>query len=209
MLASAGALELAELVQFRIIADSSANLLAAARRTDDHLLALERNMARMRESMSRGYAEFSQADRQFHEIIADAGGNKLVQVYGDVTREAVLNLIQQTVLSAGDQTALMLQSIRHHRAVFAAIAEREGLLASRLARESLYSYYADHVNPADRAIMADLVRECGGKAADVTAPGRCRGIPAAAVLAIPLPGRGTAPPRWSCPAGHNGCPSEW
>ncbi|GAA3837348.1 MULTISPECIES: FadR/GntR family transcriptional regulator [Amycolatopsis] len=163
MLTSGGALGLAELVQFRMIADASANLLAAARRTDEQLLALERNMARMRACMSRGYAEFSQADLEFHELIAEAGGNRLVQVYGDVTREAILKLIQQTILDADDQTALMLQSIRHHRAVFAAISDRDGLLASRLARETLYAYYADHVSPADREIMATLVRECGGR----------------------------------------------
>jgi DNA-binding GntR family transcriptional regulator len=86
-----------------------------------------------------------------------------VHVYGDVTRDAVLTLIQRTILDADDRTALMLQSIRHHRAVFDAIADRDGLLASRLARESLYAYYADHVDEADRAIMADLVRECGGR----------------------------------------------
>jgi GntR family transcriptional regulator, transcriptional repressor for pyruvate dehydrogenase complex len=166
MLTSAKVLTLAELVQFRMIVDASANLLAANRRTDAQLVALERNMARMRQCMRRGYAEFSQADMEFHELIAEAGGNQLVQVYGDVTREAVLMLIQRTILDADDQTALMLQSLRHHRAVFDAIADRDGLLASRLARESLYSYYADHVDEADRAIMADLVRECGGRLTD-------------------------------------------
>jgi DNA-binding FadR family transcriptional regulator len=163
MLTSTGGLGLAELVQFRMIVDASANLLAAARRTDDQLLGLERNMARMREGMSYGYDEFSRADLEFHELIAEAGGNKLFQMYGDVTREAVLTLIEQRILDANDRTALMLQSIRHHRAVFAAISDRDGLLASRLARESLYSYYADHVAPEDREVMADLVRECGGK----------------------------------------------
>ncbi|MFC4003798.1 FadR/GntR family transcriptional regulator [Prauserella oleivorans] len=162
MLTFGGALGLAELVQFRMITDASANLLAAARRTDEDLLALERNMARMRACLDRGYAEFSRADLEFHDLIAEAGGNTLVQVYGDVTREAILTLIQQTILDADDQEALMLQSMRHHRAVFAAIADRDGLRASRLARESLYSYYADHVAPADREIMAALVRECGG-----------------------------------------------
>lgn len=163
MLTSAGGFDLAELVQFRMIVDASANLLAAARRTDAQLLALERNMARMRESMSYGYETFSKADLEFHEIIAEAAGNKLVQMYGDVTREAVLTLIERTILDAHDRTALMLQSIRHHRAVFTAIADSDGLRASRLARETLYSYYAAHVAPADREIMADLVRECGGK----------------------------------------------
>lgn len=162
MLTTAGGLGLAELVQFRMVADAAANLLAARRRSDEQLVALERNMARMRQSIAVGYAEFSLLDMEFHEIIAEAAGNKLVQVYGDVTREAVLNLIQRTILDADDQNALMLQSLRHHRAVFDAIETRDGLKASRLARESLYSYYADHVDAADREIMADLVHDCGG-----------------------------------------------
>lgn len=163
MLTSAQVFTLAELVQFRMIADASANLLAANRRTDAQLVALERNMARMRQSMSVGYREFSQADMEFHELIADAGGNQLVQLYGGVTREAIVDLIKSTIIDADDQTTHMLQSIRHHRAVFDAIADRDGLLASRLARETLYAYYADYVDEADRAIMADLVRECGGR----------------------------------------------
>jgi GntR family transcriptional repressor for pyruvate dehydrogenase complex len=162
MLASSKAITLPELVQFRMVVDAAANLMAALRRTDAQLLAMERNMARMRESMALGYAEFSDHDLEFHEIIAEAGGNTLVQVYGDVTREAVLALIQQTILDAHDQKALMLQSMRHHGAVFAAIAAKDGLRASRLARESLYSYYAGHVGSEDRTIMAALVRECGG-----------------------------------------------
>lgn len=162
MLTSAKAVNLPELVQFRMVVDAAANLMAAVRRTDAQLLAMERNMARMRESMALGYAEFSAEDLKFHEIIAEAGGNTLVHVYGDVTREAVLTLIQQTIVDAHDQKALMLQSIRHHGAVYAAIAAKDGLRASRLARESLYSYYADHVGDGDRAIMAALVRESGG-----------------------------------------------
>jgi hypothetical protein len=48
------------------------------------------------------------------------------------------------------------------------VADRYGLLASRLARESLYSFCAyslcaDHVGEADRAIMAGPVRECDGR----------------------------------------------
>jgi len=162
MFTSATAITLSELVQLRMVVDAAANLMAALRRTDAQLLALERNMARMRASIPLGYADFSNHDLEFHEIIAQAGGNRLVRVYGDITREAVLGLIQETILDAGDRTALMLQSTRHHAAVYAAIEARDGLRASRLARESLYGYYADFVGAEDRAVMAALVRECGG-----------------------------------------------
>lgn len=162
LLTTTGGLDLPELIQFRMIVDSFANLTVAARRTDEQLVALERNMARMRGAMARGYAEFSRADLEFHEILADAAGNRLVQVYGEVTREAVASLIERTIADAADRSALMLQSLRHHAAVFDAISDRDGLRASRLARESLYAYYAEYVPEPDRAVLADLVREVGG-----------------------------------------------
>ncbi|WP_307832215.1 FadR/GntR family transcriptional regulator [Prauserella cavernicola] len=163
MLAAAKVFSLAELVQFRMIADASANLLAASRRTPEQIVALERNMARMRQAMPRGYEAFGRADMEFHELIADIGGNQLVQLYGGVTREAIVSLIQAAVRDASDQTAHMLQTIQHHRAVFDAICDQDGPRASRLARETLYAYYADHVDAEDREIMAELVRECGGR----------------------------------------------
>jgi len=43
------------------------------------------------------------------------------------------------------------------------VEARDGTRASRLARESLYAYYAEHVRPVDREIMANLVLECGGR----------------------------------------------
>jgi len=105
MLTSTQALSLPELVQFRMIVDASANLMAAIRRTDAQLRALERSIARMRAAMEpppdgAARVEFSRADLEFHEIIAEAGGNQLIQVYGEVIREAVLRLIERTISAA-------------------------------------------------------------------------------------------------------------
>jgi DNA-binding FadR family transcriptional regulator len=158
-LAEAHTMRFSELVQFRMILDASANLLAAAGRTDEQLLRMERNMARMRASMSLGYAEFAKLDLEFHEIIAEAGGNTMIRVCGDVVREAVLQLIQAKIADAEDARGLMLRSIRHHASVFEAISDGDGLRASRLARESLYDYYANYVDEAERAVLADLVLE--------------------------------------------------
>lgn len=158
-LTSAHTMRFGELVQFRMVLDASANLLAAAGRTGEQLLRMERNMARMRESMALGYAEFAELDRQFHEIIAEASGNTMIQVCGDAVREAVLALIQAKISDSADARGLMLRSIRHHAAVFEAISDGDGCRASRLARESLYDYYANYVDEAERAVLADLVQE--------------------------------------------------
>lgn len=163
LLTSSKTISLPQLVQLRMVIDASTNLMAALRRTPEHLVALERNMARMRGLLHHSYAAFSLADLEFHEILADAAGHELVRLYGEAVREAVLDLIQQTILDADDQEAHQLRSIRHHSAVFDAVSAGDGLAASRLARESLYQYYADHVGPEDREIMSALVRECGGR----------------------------------------------
>jgi DNA-binding FadR family transcriptional regulator len=153
---------LGDLVQFRMVADGAATLMAARRRTPQQLVLLERNMARMRESLHVDPAAFSAADLEFHQMIAEMAGNEVLQVCGDTVRESCLDLIQQTILVSQSRTALMLQSVAHHREVFHAISDGDGLLASRLTRESLYSYYAEHLDDEDRAIIADLVLEVGG-----------------------------------------------
>jgi DNA-binding FadR family transcriptional regulator len=163
LLTSSQTISLPQLVQLRMVIDASTNLMAALRRTPAHLVALERNMARMRGLLHHSYAEFGRADLEFHEILADAAGHELVRLYGEAVREAVLELIQRTILDADDQEAHKLRSIRHHSAVFDAVSAGDGPAASRLARESLYQYYADHVGDEDREIMAALVHECGGR----------------------------------------------
>jgi DNA-binding FadR family transcriptional regulator len=164
LLANLGYLDLPELIQLRMVVDSTASLLASLRRTDQAIVSLERNMARMREAVPLGYTEFSVIDMEFHELVALAGGNKLMRLYGDLTRESVLNLIRQPIVDAADSKAHMLQSLRHHRAVFSAIVARDGARASRLVREGLYAYYSPYVGEEDRKVMAELVKESGGTA---------------------------------------------
>lgn len=185
VLTSGGVVSFAELVQFRMVADASANLLAAANRTEADLEAIEQNIETMRScfqdlptsghspgddvvadgdrgELEQVYAQFSRADLEFHELIARAGGNRLVQIYGDATREAIMRLIQRTIHDADDKATLMRESLTHHQHVLHAIQNRDGLLASRLARSALYRYYADYVSADQRDVLADLVRESGG-----------------------------------------------
>lgn len=153
---------LADLIEFRMVADGAANLMAARCRTDADLVLLERNMARMRESMRLGYEEFSRIDLEFHNLIARISGNDVLQLCGDAVRESILESIRQKIALADDQTAIMLQSIGHHRDVFEAIRDHDGIRASRLAREQMFAYYARHLDADEQAVLTDLVLEVGG-----------------------------------------------
>ncbi|MEV0390315.1 FadR/GntR family transcriptional regulator [Nonomuraea sp. NPDC050643] len=153
-LARVAELSLAELVQFRMVLDSSAVLLAARLRTEEQLAEMSQAVARMREADEAG---FGAADVAFHDAIARASGNKLIQVCTDVVRSIVVKLIAEKIAAAPDRRALMEQSIRHHEEVIAAVRAGDGPLAARLSRKAMYDYYAAYVPVAERAALRALL----------------------------------------------------
>ncbi|MFI6603333.1 FadR/GntR family transcriptional regulator [Nonomuraea sp. NPDC050536] len=156
-LARVDELSLGELVQFRMVLDSSANLLAARLRTEAELAEMDAAIARMRETVDVGYDEFSAADVAFHDAVARASGNKLIQICTDVVRSIVLGLVAERIAQAPDRVALMRQSIRHHEEVLAAVRAGDGPLAARLSRQTMYDYYVGYVPQEERDAVAALL----------------------------------------------------
>ncbi|WP_113702839.1 FadR/GntR family transcriptional regulator [Nonomuraea lactucae] len=156
-LARVEGLSLAELVQFRMVLDSSANLLAARLRTDDQLAEMDAAIARMREAVELGYDEFSAADVAFHDAVARASRNKLVQICTDVVRSIVLGLVSGRIAEAPDRAGLMRRSIRHHEEVLAAVRAGDGPLAARLSRQTMYDYYVAYVPAGERPALRALL----------------------------------------------------
>jgi GntR family transcriptional repressor for pyruvate dehydrogenase complex len=152
-------LGLAELLQFRMVLEGSAFLLAAQLRTDEQLDEMTAALADMERHVEHGYTEFSQADVAFHEVVARATQNPLLVVCGEVVRGVVLELIEDKLAHADDRRALMRASLAHHTEVLAAVREQDGPLACRLARSALYDYYAEYVPSAQRAVLEPLIRE--------------------------------------------------
>ncbi|GAA0535732.1 GntR family transcriptional regulator [Saccharopolyspora subtropica] len=150
-------MSVAELVAFRMILDSAANLLAARLRSAAELAAMERTLAVMAEAIDRGYDEFSKADVAFHDAIASASRNSLIQVCNNVVRGVVLSLIEDRVARSRNSRALMRESLQHHREVLAAIRAGDGQAAARISRRNIYDYYAGYVPESDRAAMRALL----------------------------------------------------
>ncbi|MDA0636847.1 FadR/GntR family transcriptional regulator [Nonomuraea sp. MCN248] len=158
-LARVDELSLGELVQFRMVLDASANLLAARLRTEEQLAEMDAAIDRMRKAAEVSYDEFSAADVAFHDAVARASRNKLIQISTEVVRSIVVNLIAGKLASSDDRVALMRRSIRHHEEVLDAVRAGDGALAARLSRETMYDYYLDYVpadeRPALRALLED------------------------------------------------------
>ncbi|WP_246222451.1 FadR/GntR family transcriptional regulator [Phytoactinopolyspora limicola] len=150
---------LGELVQFRMLLDSWANLLAAKLATDEQVAEMEAAMARMEQAIDEGYVEFSQADVAFHDAVARGSGSTLIQVCSDVVRGVVVGLIAHKIADSPDRRALMRKSLNHHAEVLHALRERDGERAARLARHSLYAYYAEYVPVGERRLLQALLEE--------------------------------------------------
>lgn len=156
-LARADHIGLSELLQFRMVLDGSAHLLAAQLRTEEHLAELDAALEAMREGVSKGFAEFSHADVAFHEAIARATGNPLLVISGEVVRGVVLELIEDKLEHADDRTALMRNWLAHHEEVLGAIRDSDGERASRLAKQALYDNYAEYVPEEQRRLLRPLL----------------------------------------------------
>ncbi|MFB4263640.1 FadR/GntR family transcriptional regulator [Nonomuraea sp. GTA35] len=156
-LARMAELSLGELVQFRMVLDGSAVLLAARLRTEEQLAEMCEAVAAMRAAVGRDAEAFGAADVAFHDAVARAGGNKLIQVCTDVVRSIVLKLIAERIAAAPDREELMRRSIRHHEEVIAAIRAGDGPLAAQLSRKAMYDYYAGYVDEGERSALRALL----------------------------------------------------
>lgn len=148
---------LAELVSFRMILDGSANRLAARLRSPEQLAEMETAIERMRGAIDVGYEEFSDGDVAFHEAIARASRNAMIQVCNNVVRSVVLSLISDKISRSRNRRATMLESLSRHADVLDAIRAGDGDAAAQAARQNLYDYYSGYVPKTDRASLHALL----------------------------------------------------
>jgi GntR family transcriptional regulator, transcriptional repressor for pyruvate dehydrogenase complex len=156
-LAQVDQLGLSELIGFQMILDGAAIQLAARLRTAEHLAEMEQALASMRSGLEVDPDECSRADLAFHEAVARAGRNSLVQVCNEVVRAVVLSRIADKIPDAGHNHVLMRESLQHDLEVFEAIRSGDGQAAARVARQNLYDHYANYVPEPERGPLRALV----------------------------------------------------
>lgn len=150
-------LTLAQLIVSRMMLDATANRLAAVLRTDEQLSDMEAALDRMRAALDLGHDAFVEADRAFHEAIAVASGNTMIQVSNEVVRDTVLSIISDKIAHARTNKALMRRLLEHHEQVLDAIRSGDGSAAARASLQSLYDHYASYVPAAERRALHALL----------------------------------------------------
>lgn len=156
-LAQVDRLSLGELISFRMILDGSANMLAARLRTEEELAAMERTIAVMADAVDLGYEQFSEADVAFHDAVAHASRNTLIQVCNEVVRGVVLSLISDKISRASNSRTLMRRSLQHHEEVLEAIRRGDGPQALTASRRSIYEYYSGYLPEDEREPLRALL----------------------------------------------------
>ena len=156
-LAQVDELGLGELIAFRMILDGSANLLAARLRTGEQLAEMDSTIATMRMAIEGGYEQFSEADIAFHDAVAVASRNSLIQICNKVVRGVVLSMISDKIAHSRNSKALMKRSLGHHEQVLAQVRAGNGPAAARIARRNLYDYYAGYLTKAEREPLLALL----------------------------------------------------
>lgn len=156
-LARASELSLSELIGSRMILDAAANRLAARLRTPDELTEMEDTHQAMRAAIEVSYEEFSEADVAFHEAVARASRNAMIQVCNAVVRDVVLSLISSKISRSRNSRALMQESLDHHSEVLDAIRAGDGERAARDSSRSLYAYYSGYLTKAEREPLLALL----------------------------------------------------
>lgn len=156
-LAQTEGMTLAQLLASRMILDSAAARMAAVLRTDAELARMAAANQRMRDAVDIGFLEFSEADFAFHEAVAFASHNPLLQVCNEVVRDTLLWLVRDKIAHARNAKASMRRMLEKHELVLHAIRAEDAAAAARAAMDSLYDYYAHHVPKAERAALTALM----------------------------------------------------
>ncbi|MFC4005186.1 FadR/GntR family transcriptional regulator [Prauserella oleivorans] len=159
-LAQSAHIGLAELLQFRMLLESSAYRLAAHLRTEDQLAQMELALRRMRDHLDTDTTDdgaFSQADVEFHDAVAQATQNPLVVACGEVVRGVAMELIENKLAHADDRRDLREKIVAHHAEMLDAVREGASERAGTLACQALYDYYAEYIPESQRALLAPLL----------------------------------------------------
>lgn len=150
---------LADLVQYRMISGSAANYLAAHLRTEKHLRQMAAAIQEMESVASEATQEFAEHDVLFHQAIADASGNSLLNVVNSIINDLIVHLMADAIDKSDDRERTRQDFLALHRKLYVAIEQHDGDLASYLARSSLLDVYGTLLTAEDQARLRLLVPE--------------------------------------------------
>lgn len=151
-----------ELLQFRLILESSACLLAARYRSDADLERIEQRLRELQASVEQhGDRHFSEHVSRFQAAIRHASQNQLLEVTGNVVSGIMAELLASRLSTDADRTARVRRSALDAERLVDAIRAGEPEQASAIQSENIYRFYADDLDAAEREALAQFIESTG------------------------------------------------
>lgn len=145
---------LGAVLEFRIVLEGAAAFLAAHHRTQEDLDRLEVHVADLAKATHEQSLEaISRADLAFHEAMATAGGNALIQVSNRAVRGVSLELITKRLDGQLGSAEMMSSWVDRHAALLAAITDRDAERAAELVGCDIVECYAAFVSEPERRML--------------------------------------------------------
>ncbi len=155
-----------ELLQFRLVIDGQAALMAAVRADAVAIDGIE-EVARMIRHLSRS-AEISPAGftaiiRTFHQRVREASHNRLVQVCGQAVTDALGIIMGQRLEGLADpqRRGRVGRSAEDAARLVALIRSGDGVASQRCATANICRYYRDCLEPVERELLEGMVEVPG------------------------------------------------
>lgn len=149
-----------ELLQFRLVIDGQAALLAAVRADAAAIDGIDDAARRIR-VLSRGPeidpAGFTDIIRTFHQAVRAASHNRLVQVCGEAVTDALGVIMGQRLAAEPDRRARVGRSADDAARLVALVRGGDGVAAQRCATANIYRYYRDSLEAEERELLEAMV----------------------------------------------------
>lgn len=121
-----------DLIEARLILETEIAALAARRRTDEQLSALEKTLAEMRRDIESGGMGI-EADERFHEILVSAAGNEALSTMLNMCA----GMLSRTRPLTQSIKGVPRMALKDHTAIFEAVRIQDERTARRLMRGHL------------------------------------------------------------------------
>ena len=121
-----------DLIEVRLILETEISALAARRRTDEQLSALQETIAEMERDIEGGGKGIA-ADERFHGILAEAAGNKALSTMLDMCA----GMLSRTRPLTQSIKGVPRMALKDHAAIFEAVRGQDEKAARRLMRTHL------------------------------------------------------------------------
>jgi DNA-binding FadR family transcriptional regulator len=151
-------ISLIELLQFRLVIESTTAYLVAMFHTEEqleHLITIHNDMKAL--ITTEMVEAFQQADIMFHQLIADSAQNELFRL----CHQVVLNVVQDVLKDASEELQwgadLMHETWERHGHILQAIQEQNGYAASNLVLRDLSDHYGPYISDEERSRLTQLV----------------------------------------------------